>query len=167
VLVVYGAVNALDMNGLLAVFAAGVAFRFYETGHEYNRRIHDGAIVAENFLELAVILVLGSLVTFDGLAEPGLAGWALAPIVILLVRPAAILAVLTRSPRPPRERLFLGLFGVRGVASVYYAAFVIGQGSLSTGDERLVFWTTAVVVMTSVLVHGVTASAASRRFLPA
>jgi NhaP-type Na+/H+ or K+/H+ antiporter len=167
VLVVYGAVNALDMYGLLAVFAAGVAFRFYETGHEYNRRIHDGAIVAENFLELAVILVLGSLVTFDGLAEPGLAGWALAPIVILLVRPAAILAVLTRSPRPPRERLFLGLFGVRGVASVYYAAFVIGQGSLSTGDERLVFWTTAVVVMTSVLVHGVTASAASRRFLPA
>jgi NhaP-type Na+/H+ or K+/H+ antiporter len=167
VLVVYGAANTLDMYGLLAVFAAGVGFRHYETGHEYNRRAHDGAVVAENFLELAVILVLGSLVTLDGLGEPGLAGWALGPLLILLVRPAAVLAVLTGSQRPPPERLFLGWFGVRGVASVYYAAFMIGEGSLSAGDERLVFWTTAVVVMTSVLVHGVSASAASRRFLPA
>lgn len=167
VLAVYGATNAIDMYGLLAVFAAGVGFRHYETGHEYDRRAHDGAIVAENFMELAVILVLGSLVTLEGLREPGLAGWALAPLLILLVRPALVLAVLTGSPRPPSERLFLSWFGVKGVASLYYAAFVIGQGSLSPADERLVFWTTAVAVMISVIVHGITGSAASRRLLRA
>ena len=165
VLVVYGGTDLLDMYGLLAVFAAGVGFRFYETGHEYNRRAHDGAVVAENFLELAVILVLGSLVTFDGLGEPGLAGWALGAALILLLRPAAVLAVLAGSPRPPRERLFLAWFGVKGVASLYYVAFLIGEGSLSAGDEQVVFWTTAVIVMTSVVVHGVSASAVSRRLL--
>ena len=165
VLVVYGGTNVLDLYGFLAVFAAGVGFRFYETGHEYNRRAHDGAIVAENFLELAVILVLGSLVTFEGLEEPGMAGWALGAALIVVLRPAVVLAVLFRSPRPLQERLFLGWFGVKGVASLYYAAFLIGEGSLSPGDERLVFWTIAVAVMMSVIVHGVSASAVSRRLL--
>jgi sodium/hydrogen antiporter len=167
VLAIYGVANALDMYGLLAVFAAGVGFRHYETGHEYDKRAHEGAVVAENFLELAVILVLGSLVTLDGLGDPGVAGWLLGPLLILVVRPALVLGVLVRSPRPSRERLFLSWFGVKGVASIYYVSYLIGQGPLSPADERLVFWTTAAAVMTSVVVHGITGSAVSRRLLRA
>jgi hypothetical protein len=36
VLVVYGVADALDAYGLVAVFTAGVYFRRYEVGHEYN-----------------------------------------------------------------------------------------------------------------------------------
>lgn len=167
VLAIYGATNALDMYGLLAVFAAGVGFRHYEAGHEYDKRAHEGAVVAENFFELAVILVLGSLVTLDGLGEPGVAGWLLGPLLILLVRPALVLGVLVRSARPFRERLFLSWFGVKGVASIYYAAYLIGHGPLSPADERLVLWTTVAAVTTSVVVHGITGSAVSRRLLNA
>ena len=84
--------------------------------------------MAENFLELAVILLLGSLVTFAALVEPRLAGWLLAPLLIVAIRPAAVLAFLSVSETPLRERLFIGAFGVKGVASVYYAAVVLGEG---------------------------------------
>ena len=55
--------------GFLAAFAAGVAFRRYEHGHEMHRRVHDGAEVVEKFCELGLILLLGSLVTVSGRAR--------------------------------------------------------------------------------------------------
>ena len=77
-LAIYGVVEALSAYGFLAVFAGGLAFRRYERGHELNARVHDGAELVEKFGELAVILLLGSMLTLDGLGTPGVAGWALA-----------------------------------------------------------------------------------------
>lgn len=66
-----GAAELIDAYGLLAVFAAGLGFRRYEFEHQYNERVHQGAQVVQNFAELAVILLLGSLVTSDLLSDPG------------------------------------------------------------------------------------------------
>ena len=57
------------------MFAGGLAFRRYERDHELNARVHDGAEIVEKFGELAVILLLGSMLTLDGLGAPGVAGW--------------------------------------------------------------------------------------------
>src|SRR3712207_2386954 len=89
--VVYGAVEAVGAYGFLAVFWAGFTFRRYEFEHEINRRVHDGADEYAKLLELGAILVLGSLVTLDGLGEPGLAGWLLAPVLLFAIRPALVL----------------------------------------------------------------------------
>ena len=53
---------------------------------------------------------------------PGVAGWLLAPLLLLVIRPALVFA--TAGPRfmDRRARLFLGFFGVRGVAALYYAS---------------------------------------------
>lgn len=165
VLVAYGVVDLLDMYGFLAVFAAGIGFRRYEVDREYNRRAHDGAQVAQNFLELGVILVLGSLVTFSALEEPGLAGWLLAPLLILLLRPLIVLGSLTGSRMPAREKAFIGLFGVKGVASIHFVTFLVEKEALSAPDEVTIFWTVAFAVMLSILVHGAAASPLSRRLL--
>lgn len=168
VLVVYGATDALDTYGFLAVFVAGMAFRRYEFGHEYNRRAHDGAEVATNFLELGSILLLGSLVSLPVLGEPGLAGWLLPPLLLVLVRPAAVVLLLGRRrgrSMPLGERAFVGWLGVKGIASIYYVAFVLEQHVLSTAEATTVFWTVAVCVIVSIAVHGVTQSAATRRLL--
>ena len=53
------------------MFAGGLAFRRYEHDHELNARVHDGAEIVEKFGELAVILLLGSMLTLDGLGAPG------------------------------------------------------------------------------------------------
>ena len=164
-LVAYGAAEVTGGYGLLAVFVAGFAFRRYEFGHELNRRVHDGAESYGKLLELLVILMLGSLVTVDRLGEPGLVGWLLAPLLIVVIRPALVVPLASRTLMTAKERLFLGWFGVRGVAALFYAAYVVHAGVLPGDEEATVFWTAAAVVMVSVVVHGVSASPLTRRWL--
>jgi NhaP-type Na+/H+ or K+/H+ antiporter len=61
--------------------------------------------------------------------------------------------------------LFLGFFGVRGVAALFYAAVVTGAGVLTPSEQRVVVWTTIVCVVASIVVHGVTAQPLTRRWL--
>jgi len=166
VLFVYGATEIAGAYGFLAAFTAGLAFRSYEHGHEINRRVHDGAEVVEKFCELALILLLGSLVTLGGLGEVGAAGWLLVAVLLLVIRPLTTAIAFLGSSTAPRERMFIGWFGVRGIGSLYYVAVVLGMGILSAGEERAIFWTVAACVVASVLVHGVTATPLSRRLLP-
>ena len=165
VLVIYGATELVSGYGFLAAFVGGVAFRRYEHGHEYNKRVHEGAETVEKFGELALILLLGSSVTFIGLEAAGWAGWLLAPVLLLLVRPASVLTAMVGSGLPGRERAFVAWFGVRGIGSLYYVAVALGAGVLSDTEAMTVFWTTAVCVIASIVVHGASASYLSRRWL--
>ena len=165
-LIIYGATEVLSAYGFLAVFVGGVAFRRYEHGHEYNKSVHDGAEMVEKFGELALVLLLASLITLDGLGEPGVSGWLLVPVLLLVIRPAAVGVALLGVPIAARERAFIAWFGVRGIGSLYYAAVAIGTGVLSSGEARVIFWTTAVCVVVSIVVHGVTSTPLSRRWLP-
>jgi sodium/hydrogen antiporter len=161
----YGLAELAAAYGLVAAFVGGLAFRRYDFGHEVNRRAYDGAEVVEKFAELTVILLLGSVVTLAGLSAPGLAGWLLAPLLLFLIRPGLVGLLLGRSELTRGERAFLGWFGVRGVAAVYYACVVVASGVLRPGEERTVFWTAVVCVGISIFVHGTTAAAVSRRLL--
>jgi NhaP-type Na+/H+ or K+/H+ antiporter len=165
VLVIYGATEALSALGFVAAFAGGVAFRRYEHGHEYNRRVHAGAEMVEKFGELALVLLLGSTVTLAGLQEPGVAGWLLAGLLLFAVRPVAVAVALAGTDLDRGERAFVGWFGVRGIGSLYYASVAIGLGVLSADEAGTIFWTVAVCILVSIVLHGVTASALSRRWL--
>jgi NhaP-type Na+/H+ or K+/H+ antiporter len=167
VLVVHGATEAVDAYGFVAVFVAGLSFRHYEFGHEVNRRVHDGAEEYGKLLELLVILGLGSMVTLDRLGEPGLEGWLLAPLLLLVIRPAIVVPLADRTLMTAKERLFMGWFGVRGVATLFYSAVVLHEGVLAADEATTLFWTGAVVVMVSIVAHGVTASPLTRRWLDA
>jgi len=94
---VYGLAELVASYGLVAAFVGGLDFRRYDFGHEINRRAYDGAEVVEKFTELTVILLLGSIVTLSGLSAPGLAGWLLAPLLLLLIRPVLVGVLLVRS----------------------------------------------------------------------
>jgi len=166
VLLIFGVSEIAGAYGFLAAFAGGVAFRRYEHTHERNRGVHQGAEVVEDAAELALILVLGSCMTLTGLGEPGVAGWLLVPLLLLVIRPVAVLASLVRSGQRPRERLFVGWFGVRGIGSLFYASAAIGLGAFGDGDTRVLFWTVAIVVIVSIAVHGVSAAPLTRRWLP-
>lgn len=155
VLVVYAATELLGAYGLLALFVAGFAFRRYEYGHEVHEGVHAGVETAGTFLELATLLLLGSMLTLTGLAVPGLSGWLLAPLLILLIRPVLVMATSGRSLASVRERLFLAFFGVRGVAALFYAAIIAGSGALSAAETKTVVWTAVVCVIVSIVVHGV------------
>ena len=165
VAVIYGATEIAGAYGFLAAFAGGVGFRRYEHGHERNRGVHDGAEIVEDVAELALILLLGSCVTIAGLGAPGIGGWVLVPLLLLVIRPVAVLFSLLRTREPLRERAFVGWFGVRGIGSLFYASVLIGVGAFSDAETRVIFWTVTVVVLVSIAVHGISASPLSRRWL--
>ena len=166
VLVIYGATEIASAYGFLAAFVGGVAFRRYEHGHEYNVRVHAGAETAEKFGELALILLLGSSLTIAGLQAPTLAGWLLVAVLLVLIRPASVVLALTPSGLARPERAFIAWFGVRGIGSLYYVAVAIGTGALAPSEAKTLYWTTAVCVVTSILVHGITATPLTKRWLP-
>lgn len=165
VLLVYGLTEIAGAYGFLAAFAAGVAFRNYEHGHEMNGSVHHGAEVVEKFCELGLILLLGSLITVTGLGEVGAAGWLLVGVLLLVIRPLATVLAFVGSGTAPRERAFIAWFGVRGIGSLYYVSIALGLGILSVDESRSLFWTVAACVVASIVVHGVTATPLSRRLL--
>jgi NhaP-type Na+/H+ or K+/H+ antiporter len=165
VLLVYGACELAGGYGFLAVFVAGLAFRRYERDHELNQHVHHGAEMIEKFAELALILLLGSMLTLSGLSAPGWEGWLLVPLLFVVVRPLATLVGFAGSGLGRRDRTFIGWFGVRGVGSLYYGAAVLGLGVLTAPDQRTLAWTVSACVLCSILVHGISASPLARRWL--
>jgi sodium/hydrogen antiporter len=163
VLAVYGATELVGAYGFLAAFAGGLAFRRHEVEHESHARVHAGAETVEKIAELTLVLLLGSLVTWGGLATPGVAGWLLVPLLLVAIRPIATLAAFARSPVPPRERAFIGWFGIRGIGSLYYAAATIQGGLLVETEAVRVFWSVVVLAGVSILAHGLTATSLTRR----
>jgi sodium/hydrogen antiporter len=164
-LVVYGSAEFLGAYGLVAAFCAGVASRRYDVEHEHHRQVYEGAEVIEKFGELVVILLLGTMITTGGLGVPGVAGWLLVPLLLIVIRPALVMALFARSTMNVRERVFVAWFGVRGVAALYYAGVVIVADVLAPAEELTVFWTVAICVMVSIVLHGLSATAAMRRLL--
>jgi NhaP-type Na+/H+ or K+/H+ antiporter len=162
VLLLYGVVEVAGGYGFLAAFAGGVGFRRYEHAHEVNRRVHHGAELIEKFAELALILLLGTLVTLGSLGEPGPLGWVLVAALILVIRPGAVALAMVRSRIRARERAFIAWFGVRGIGSLYYVAVVIGLGILSPAEASALFWITAAAIVASIVVHGPSAAPLGR-----
>ena len=109
---------------------AGIAFRRYEPDHELNAGAHEGAERIEKLLELAVILLLGSMLTHGGPRRAGLGGLA-ARGAAARRRAAARGARRASSARAwtsPGEKAFVAWFGVRGVGTLYYVAAIVDLG---------------------------------------
>ena len=156
VLVVYGTTELASAYGFLAAFSAGIAFRRYERNHEAHQGVHRGAEVVEKFGELAVILLLGSMVTLSGLTQPGWEGWLLCALLLFVIRPITVAVAFLGSHLERRERAFLGWFGVRGIGSLYYIAAALSYGVFQTDEENRIFWTVTVVILVSITLHGIT-----------
>ena len=106
----------------------------------------------DHLLEVTLVLVVGIVLATAGVAWEML--W-LAPLLFLLIRPLAVLPLL--SPLGCFSRFQLGSvawFGIRGIGSVYYLFFAVAQGLPADLTERLVSMTLTLVAF-SIMVHGV------------
>ena len=113
-----------------------------------------GEVTAEMLMLVAFILfgaLLSSLVT----TVPLLPSLAFAAFVLVLARPVAISLVLRKTSISRRARGFIGWFGPRGLSSLLFALLLFHQGV--PGAETLLAFT-GIVVIASVLAHGVSAT---------
>lgn len=164
ILAVYGLAEIAEAYGFLAVFAAGVAFRRYERTHEYNQRLHEFTLIVEKLAELAVLLLLGSLLPIGEAFAIGFPVLATVAILLFLVRPLAVFVALIPATLKRRHRAFIAWFGIRGIGSVYYLGFALAATAMP--EAQTLFVVVAASIAASVLVHGVTSGYLTRRLVP-
>jgi NhaP-type Na+/H+ or K+/H+ antiporter len=159
-LLAYAAAEVFHGYGFLAVFVAALMLRDSERDHEYHEALHDFSEQIERLLMMLVLVLFGGAITtglFDSLTWIDLMA---ALGIVFLIRPAAAWISLIGSGHPARERGLISFFGIRGIGSFYYLAYGINHGDFGS-SERL-WGIAALVVLISVLTHGISATPAMR-----
>jgi NhaP-type Na+/H+ or K+/H+ antiporter len=144
-------------NGLIAVFVAAIAFGIWRP--DIAERFQSQSQDVVELVKLAVFLVFGAILTLDGLFGDGWAVVGIVAFTLLVARPVAVFAALAgTSQADTAEKAFMSWFGPKGVATMVFALFVLGSGA---PEAARVFNIAALVVVVSIVVHGLTDHAGS------
>ena len=151
-----GVANLLGVGGLLAVFVTGLVFNAHTSDEERRQEetIDEGV---NRILILPLFVLLGVALPWEGWAELGWRGPALAAAVLVLRRLPAVLALRPLvGARSWLDAAWLGWFGPVGVTAVFYLLHL-----RELGVTAPVVWEAGSLVVTaSILAHGLTASPA-------
>ena len=157
----YGGALLIHSYGFLAVFAAGVAMRFYADSEEEGKHSDDlmKSVTTVNeqigqLMEVALVVLIGAM-----LANHWSVGthWWVALVLFFVLRPVAVAVGLAFSKVDLSRQALIGFFGIRGIGSVYYLCYAIDHDFVSQ-DAQLVADVTFAVIACSLLVHTNTAS---------
>ena len=122
-------------NGFIAAFVAGAAF-----GNTYRYDIHFISEFMESqgqLLTMAAFFVFGALMLPDGFAHMTWSAVAVALLFLTVVRMGPIWLSLLGTGLALRQKLFLGWFGPRGLASILFALIMIDEFDLPNEQELL------------------------------
>jgi NhaP-type Na+/H+ or K+/H+ antiporter len=155
ILLAYGAAELVEGYGFIAVFVCACTVRAAERAHGRHQVLHAYVETLERLLTVVVLLLVGGAVARGVLADVGWSEITVAAAILLVLRPVSGWLALLGGATGRRERSVIAFFGVRGIGSLYYMAYGLSQADIP-GAEQL--WrVTLLVVVGSVLVHGVTA----------
>lgn len=125
-LLIFGATNILGGSGFLAVYLAGLILG----NHAYSAKQ-----VVKQFMDgmawlaqLAMLLVLGLLVTPTKLIADIPDALLISFLLIFIARPAAVFLSLAFEPFSWREKLFISWVGLRGAIPIYLAIIPVILG---------------------------------------
>lgn len=149
----WAAASAIDGNGFIAAFVAGLAVAKFQPS--FGGPILDFAEREGQLLSLVVFFVFGTAAI--GYLEPvdfGIVVFALLTLTLVRMGPVAI--ALTGSGLSRASVSFIGWFGPRGLASIILLLVVIAEEpDLPALDVAIA--ATTVTVLLSVFLHGVSA----------
>jgi potassium/hydrogen antiporter len=148
----FGAADTIGGSGFLAVYLVGLAVG--STPSRHRRALvafHEGLAFAA---QVALFVVLGLLVFPHELPGVALPGVALAVLLVLVARPAAVWASTLFSAYTQRERALLGWAGLRGAVPIVLATFALSSESVP--HKETIFNAIFFVVLVSTTVQGTT-----------
>jgi sodium/hydrogen antiporter len=155
VFVTYSITELVSGYGFLAVFIAGiVAQRSY---HDPEKRLSQLEFMEriEKLVEVGTILLLGALLLVEPIQRFLVPALIMAGLLLFVIRPVGVWVSTIGQPTP--VRLLWGWFGIRGVGSIYYLSYALGEGLKDELGEQIA-WITFVTIVISVVMHGVTAT---------
>ena len=157
--IAYGIAIALDCNGFVAVFCEAAGLRNFTTRYEYSERLNHSAEQFERLAMVGVLVLMGVSITkgqFNGIGWPEV---GFAALVLLAVRPVAVLLGCIGSGKNRWTRAALAYFGIRGIASLYYITFVGDR--LASGEAARMTAVITLVILCSVVLYGATSGVAA------
>ncbi|WP_330276381.1 cation:proton antiporter [Lentzea sp. NBC_00516] len=152
----YGVTELIHGYGFVAVFVCACAIRAGEHRHGYHQVLHQYVEQAERMLTVVIVFLLGGAAATGLLSGTTWAEIGVAAAVLLVVRPLAGWIGLLGGRSGPRERAVISFFGVRGVGSLFYLVYALQEGRF--GEQDALWRVVALVVIGSILVHGLSAS---------
>jgi sodium/hydrogen antiporter len=104
----------------------------------------------ERLMSVAVVVLVGALVSVAW----DWRGVIVALLLFVVIRPLAVMIGLIGTPTDGRQRTMIAWFGLRGIGTLYYLAYAVGEG---VGRTRAIeVWSLALtVVACSIVVHGI------------
>ena len=151
---------AFGGNGFVAAFVCGLVVR-----RLMGEQVAKHAELAEDVSQIGaavVFLLFGALMVWPAIehVSPLIILCAIGTLTIGRIVPVWISLIGTHLQRP--TIWFLGWFGPRGLASMLFGLLLLTDGDVDRPDELFAIIT--IVVLTSVVAHGVTASPGARRY---
>ena len=159
-LLTLGLAKLLHTDGVLAVFAAGLAFNLFSEKHEEQEEENIQEAVAKLFT-LPMFVIFGIALPLHEWVALGWPLVALALLVLLLRRPPVVMVMCStwRHSLNSRDSLYLGWFGPLGIAAIYYAAL-----AHSHLHDPLYWHAASALIFASIMIHGVSAAPLSRLY---
>lgn len=152
--------EALHGNGFISAFVGGLAF-----GNTLGKKcafLFEFAESEGQLLVLSTFMVFGAVmipIGVDGISAPTMIFGILA-LTFLRMVPVAI-SLLSQGISAVTST-FLGWFGPRGLASILFALLIVEESDAPHKEEILA--ATIITVVLSILVHGLSAASAARRY---
>ncbi|NJO40085.1 MAG: sodium:proton antiporter [Cyanobacteria bacterium CRU_2_1] len=157
ILVTYAIAEILNGYGFLAVFVAGIINQRSYRDPEKQLSQLNFTERTEKLLEIGTILLLGTILQGEPLGLFALPGLFIAGILTFVIRPiGAWISTIGANYHPARRWLF-GWFGIRGVGSLYYLSYALGNG-LEGEIAAQIAWIAVIVILCSIVLHGVSAT---------
>ena len=155
----YVASEVIGGNGFIAAFVAGMVF-----GNTYKHDIHFIGEFMEGvgqILTICAFLAFGALLLPEGLDHVSWKPIAVALLFLTIVRMLPIWISLSGSGLRPREKMFLGWFGPRGLASILFTLIMTDEFDFP-GEAELLACVSMTVFM-SIVLHGISAAPLSNQ----
>ncbi|HEY9645177.1 MAG TPA: sodium:proton antiporter [Chroococcidiopsis sp.] len=161
ILLTYGLTQLAHGYGFLAVFVAGVvARRNYRKREKYFSLI-EFTEQFEMLLVVGVCLLLGALLRIEPMLRFALPALCIAGLLMLVIRPTGTLLSMSGLGDRSINTWLFSWFGIRGVGSLYYLFYAMGEGLKGPVGEEIA-WITLMTVMISIVVHGITSTSFMR-----
>jgi len=159
----YGLARASETSTFVVAFSTGATLllplqQAPDSGDEFATRLHAFGGRCERLVEATAVTAVG--VALSGLVQRLpllLASVCFALLLIVLLRPLAVMLVVRQRVMPPRQRRLVAWFGIRGVGSLFYLAFVLTQGIDAALADTLITATLSCVAI-SIVLHGISAT---------
>jgi NhaP-type Na+/H+ or K+/H+ antiporter len=151
VLLCYGSTELIEGYGFIAVAVLGLTLRRIEEDHHFHRRLHDFSESIEHALTALLLVALGSVLPIL-FADLPWTHFAVAILLILVIRPLSGWVALLKTDLDSRDRAVVSVYGVRGIGSIYYLCY---SGShMEFANEAQLWSLIALVILMSTVLHG-------------